>query len=673
MRGFFTALAAGALLIAGGGAVSAQAPRTVEQTPTPAGTLRARTQVQPQLRMPNLIGQSLPAARQDQRVVEWKLRLVTRELPTGKARPGTIVGQEPAPDSVVKAGQVVAVQVAVAEPQRPEPERNPARIPERVPERIRVPTVEVPRLVGMQAKDGIDLLAKLGLEPQAQFTATARAEAGTILDQKPAPGTSVRPKTPVQILVVRAGSNPELPPGAETGPSRGSPPAQPPQAQLFQMPDLVGRAFPQAEQDPRVTQLRLRLNQQLDTRAGGLPNTIVGQSVPPGAGVPLGQPVTVFVASGVAVPRVVQQQADAAEARITAAGLSARRDQEVSELPPGTVLRQVPEPGVLVARGAAVGITVAVPPKVVIPNVVGRSRSDAIEELTRLRLRPSPAADELSTLPPEQVIAQVPVAGTEVVVGGAVRITVAAGVEVPDVNGLTAAQAQRAVAARGLSFRDAGQENGAAIAGRVFQQQPAPGTRVTRGSLVTATVAVAVQVAPPAPPALPERQPPPAATGPGPAQGPPPFTATPAAMPPAAGTPAVENASVPAVNAPPASSPPARGGSAASGVPVAIPVEPWLPPWLLSLLVAAIAIAVSTVRLWWPTSSPPPPIQAATAAVPAAIDVRPEAGDAALRLEVSGRTLIVMDVRVRVQRGPVDGTIAVAGDALITDERRLYE
>ena len=177
------------------------------------------------------------------------------------------------------------------------------------------------------------------------------------------------------------------------------------------MPDLVGRSFPQAERDPGVTQLQLRLNQQIDFQAGGLPNTIVRQSVRPGDPVPIGQAVIVFIASGVAVPRVVQQQADAASERILAVGLNPRRTEETSELTPGTVLRQVPDPGVLVARGAAVGITVAVPPKVVIPNVVGRTRADAIQELTRLRLRANPADDEASLLPPGLVVSQVPTRG----------------------------------------------------------------------------------------------------------------------------------------------------------------------------------------------------------------------------------------------------------------------
>ena len=86
------------------------------------------------------------------------------------------------------------------------------------------------------------------------------------------------------------------------------------------------------------------------------------------------------------------------------------------------------------------------------------------------------------------------------------RITVATGVEVPNLSGLSADDAQRAVAERGLSFDDTDQETDAVPPGQVFQQQPASGTRVTRGSRVLATVAVAVPVLVPSVVGLPRQR-----------------------------------------------------------------------------------------------------------------------------------------------------------------------
>jgi beta-lactam-binding protein with PASTA domain len=756
-----TALAiVGILLVGSCEGALAQAPRTVEQAPTPAGTLRARTQIQVQpARMPNLVGQSFQAAQQDSRVVGLKLRLVPRDRPTSDARPGVIIAQDPAANSTVRPGMTVTVLVAAAPPQRP---------PE--PDRSNPPPVVVPRVVGLQSRDGATLLAKLTLDAQAQFTDTARVEPGTIVDQKPAPGTSVRRSSTVQILVARrppeppprpdppkpepdrprpqpeperqprpeperTRPEPERPPdrpvvpvvvrvplvegldarqgaavvarlnlvvqaqfadvarvapntivdqkpeaGTEVRPGSRvtilvarQPPIvpTPPPPRTFPMPDLVGRAFPQAERDAQVLELRLQLNEQVDTRAGGSPNTIVRQSVPAGANVQMGDAVTVFVASGVAVPRVLQQQADAASQRIVALGLNPRRSEETSELTPGVVLRQVPEPGVLVALGASVGITVAVPQKVTIPNVVGRTRADATQELARLRLRASAADDNGSLLPPDLVVSQVPEAGTAVVVGAAVRINVATGVEVPDLTGLSGDEAQRAVAGAGLSFEDLEQEAVGAPAGRVFQQQPAAGARVVRGARVQAIIALAVRPVPPPPGPPPGPQPvAPAQPVPGPVLTPPPAVQ----VAPPAGVPAVQDAVQPGVQ-PGGAQPPAQAAGGAPATPVAIPAQPLLPPWLLSLLVALVAIGVSTFRLWWPKSPSPPPIQAtaSTATPPPSLDVRPERGDASLRLEVAGRSLIDMDVRVRVGRGTAGQMLHVEAEPLIVDERRVYE
>jgi beta-lactam-binding protein with PASTA domain len=653
--------------------------------------------------MPDLVGLLLDRAQQDRRVTDLNLRLIPREQVTNDRRPGTIVDQEPELGIPIKPGTPATVFVAV-------PVQSPPP-----------PVLRMPDLVGQQFQSAQDdsRVLRLKLQLVAQSQPTPNERPGVILRHEPPADSPVRAGMPVTVFV-----------------------AVPVQPQLFPMPDLVGRAFPMAERDASVVQLQLRLSQQIDSRAGGPPNTIVRQSVPAGANVQIGDAVTVFVASGVAVPSVVRQQADTASERIVAVGLNPRRTDETSDEPSGTVLRQVPEAGVLVARGAAVGITVAVPRKVVIPNVVGRTKADATQMLARLQLRASPADDEASALPPDQVVSQVPVGGTEAVVGAAVRIAVATGVEVPNLSGLSTDEAQRAVAARGLSFEDSDQETDAAPAGQVFQQQPASGTRVTRGTRVLATVAIPVPVLVPSVLGLPrqkavavleaaglraapapdptasgrlvERQapvantrvarlttitlfvaaPPPPPVTPQPNPGLPvpaplnPAPANPAPLDPVPLDPVLlDPVPLDPVQPPPAAQPgvtqtqvtipagiqqPAQnnGGAAAT-----IPIQPLLPPWLLSLLVAIAAIGASTFRLWWPGRPPPaPPIQTTAPATPApAVDVRPDRGDSTLRLEVSGRSLISMDVRVRVGHGSVEHTLSLEEQPFILDERRLYE
>ena len=110
---------------------------------------------------------------------------------------------------------------------------------------------------------------------------------------------------------------------------------------------------------------------------------------------------------------------------------------------------------------------------------------------------------------------------------------------------------------------------------------------------------------------------------------------------------------------------------------MAVPVQPLLPPWLLTLLVALACdrrLDVQALVARLVAAAAPPPIQTAMPATPPpALVVRPELGDATLRLEVSGRSLISMDVRVRVARGVDDHSLDAGGDALVVEERRLYE
>jgi PASTA domain len=229
-------------------------------------------------------------------------------------------------------------------------------------------------------------------------------------------------------------------------------------------------------------------------------------------------------------------------------------------------------------------------------------------------------------------------------------VAVAVPVVVPNVVGVTRQRAVALLNAAGLRADAA--PDAAATSRLVERQQPAANTRVARLSTVALFVA--------APPQLPPtQQPEPLAPVPAPVPGPVPGpTPTPALVPGLVPGPAPTP--VPAVQVAPSA---------------AVPVQPLLPPWLLTLLVALAAIGVSTFRLWWPGSSPPPPpIQAATPATPPpALAVRPERGDTSLRLEVTGRSLISMDVRIRVERGAAEQTLDVQGDALVVEERRLYE
>src|SRR5687768_7614454 len=147
-----TALVIGILLAVGGTLAAAQTkPATTALTPAQIAALRAaQLAAQPQ-RMPNLVGQTFQAAQQDSRVRGLKLQLIPRERPTRNAKPGVIVGHEPAANGAVRAGMTVTVFVAVAEPDAP---RNPE------PGAVTIPVLRVPLVEGMSLDQATDVLAR---------------------------------------------------------------------------------------------------------------------------------------------------------------------------------------------------------------------------------------------------------------------------------------------------------------------------------------------------------------------------------------------------------------------------------------------------------------------------------------------------------------------------------
>ena len=339
-----TALVVVGILLAGSSATAAaQAPRTVEQAPTPAGTLRARTQIQVQPpRMPNLVGQSVQAARQDSRVVGLKLQLVARQQQTKDYKAGTIIGHEPAPNAPVKPGTSVTVFVAV----EPPPDSGRGR---------GGPTGEVPRMpdlvgqpfpVAQQDRQVIDL--KLRLIPREQITNDRRP--GTIVEQELKPGSPVKLGTQVTVLVA-------------------VPVQQPPP--VSRMPDLVGQPFPVAQQDRQVIELKLRLIPREQITNDRRPGTIVDQELKPGSPVKLGTQVTVLVAVPVQQPPPVSRMPDLVGQPFE----SAQQDRQVIELKlrlipreqitndrrPGTIVEQELKPGSPVKLGTQVTVLVAVP------------------------------------------------------------------------------------------------------------------------------------------------------------------------------------------------------------------------------------------------------------------------------------------------------------------------
>jgi penicillin-binding protein 1A len=160
-----------------------------------------------------------------------------------------------------------------------------------------------------------------------------------------------------------------------------------------------------------------------------------------------------------------------------------------------TPVTPLPSPGLPGALPPAPTTTAALAP-VSVPNVVGMPADAAVERLSRAGLTATERRVPNTDYPPGYVVRQVPGPGARVPTGSPVTLEVAAAppalVTVPDVLGLTEADARTAIAGAGLAVRvrveaEPPGPGAAERRGRVWRQSPPAGSRVEPGSTVTVT------------------------------------------------------------------------------------------------------------------------------------------------------------------------------------------
>ena len=207
----------------------------------------------------------------------------------------------------------------------------------------------------------------------------------------------------------------------------------------------------------------------------------------------------------VEVPAVVGQTLAAARTALVAAELQAGRvtERETEADPAGAVVEQAPQAGSAVNEGTPVALVVAVPPTVIVPEIVGEPAAPTRTLLRRIGLEVPPGAgvEQEITRPAGSVLASAPPPGARVPKGTAVALTVAVPVRVrvPDVRGRTPAVAGLVLRTEGLEAAPEPyptQESGAS-AGTVVVQAPEPGADVAAGSQVQLTLATPWTIAVP--------------------------------------------------------------------------------------------------------------------------------------------------------------------------------
>jgi eukaryotic-like serine/threonine-protein kinase len=256
------------------------------------------------------------------------------------------------------------------------------------------------------------------------------------------------------------------------------------------VPNQVGK-----QESPATTDLDSRgfnVNVQR-VESGETVGVVIGQTPEGGTKVDKGSTVTLRVSKGpgqVLVPQVEGLTFKRATSALTKAGLFADSSSETSDtVPKGEVISADPAEGTQVQKGSHVRIVVSSgPEQVKVPSVVGKDSSTAHSDLQQAGLKFTDDPQFSDTVPEGNVISQSPIAGDEVDKGSQVTLTISKGPDlssVPDVTGLTQAEATGQIQAEGLKVQakqltvtDQAQN------GLVVRQRPQPGTQLKKGRTV---------------------------------------------------------------------------------------------------------------------------------------------------------------------------------------------
>jgi serine/threonine-protein kinase len=194
----------------------------------------------------------------------------------------------------------------------------------------------------------------------------------------------------------------------------------------------------------------------------------------------------------VAVPDVTLLQQGLAKLKIEQAGLTPRILRATSDtVPRGQVSTQDPGGGAKIGKGSTVTLTVSTgKPRVLVPDVRGRSVTDAVTALAQLGLNPK-ITRVYSGEQPDTVTGQNPAPGDHVLKGSDIGINVSRGakpIPVPDVTGQPFANAESALRGQGFVVARVDVQSDQAAKGVVVAENPPPGTPSSKGSKITLTV-----------------------------------------------------------------------------------------------------------------------------------------------------------------------------------------
>jgi eukaryotic-like serine/threonine-protein kinase len=259
------------------------------------------------------------------------------------------------------------------------------------------------------------------------------------------------------------------------------------------IPDVVGQSRQAAES--AIRDAGFEVGEVTEEHSDEPENTVISQSPEGGEEAEPETEVDLVISLGpapVIVPTLIGMTEAEAQEALEAVGLVARPlPSEFSrQFDAGRIMRQSPDAGTEVPRGSAVQYTASRGVEVSeVPNVVGMSRADAQTELNNAGFRVSVSEANSPDVAAGNVISQNPNAGIRAEENSTVAIVVSRGpqrIEVPNLIGMTEAEARAALTAIGLRISVSYEfvQN----SGTVITQDPAPRQQVERNAVINVTV-----------------------------------------------------------------------------------------------------------------------------------------------------------------------------------------
>ena len=203
----------------------------------------------------------------------------------------------------------------------------------------------------------------------------------------------------------------------------------------------------------------------------------------------------------VIVPNVIEQDREKARMTIEGAGLVLGRiSEELSELNPGTVIKQNPEPDTNVPKNSQVHLVLSTEITVSVPDVVNLDITAARLKIEKAGLFVGKITEEQSsTSKPGTVIRQSPGAGTMIGTNSPVDLVVAirASISVPNVVNKDLIDARQAIENAGLVVGLISKESSTIKPDTVIKQNPEAGTSVPVKSRVDLVLSTEISVSVP--------------------------------------------------------------------------------------------------------------------------------------------------------------------------------